>query len=218
MPELIIGGEGGGTPGPPEPPKPPVPSGTDGVESQPPVPGGTDGVESQPPVRPSEVFQTVTYGSFILTFCLAGFAAIAVFRKISKTLVSRFSVGAKTLSVAFLVIAFNGFLGTYLYNRFLNGESAFFPLSIPIMAWLLVGPAIAVVLNSLLTRENAPDLKKIVFDSFAYVIIFGCVVASQIPSLKASEPLVFSFLGALFIVVPIIRFSTSLKATKVYHP
>lgn len=165
------------------------------------------------------LFQGITYASFILTFCLAGFAAIAVFRKASKALsVKRFTIGAKMLSLGYLAIAFNGTFGTYLYSKFLNEGDAVFPLIVPILSWILVGPAIAVVLNSLLTREDAPDFKKIIFDAFTYFVIFGCVAASQAPSLGAKEPMVFSFLGAFFFIVPIVRFSTSLKIAKGYHP
>ncbi|MGK0455807.1 MAG: hypothetical protein ACJAT5_000152 [Lentimonas sp.] len=163
-------------------------------------------------------FQGVTYASFILTFCLAGFAAVVVFRKALKASVKRFSIGAKMLSLAYLVIAFNCFFGTYLYSKFLNGGDTLVPLTIPILSWILVGPLVAVVLNSLLTREDAPSAKKILFDAFTYLVIFGCVVASQMPSLGAKEPLVFSFFGAFFFIVPIIRFSTSLKMAKVCHP
>ncbi len=163
-------------------------------------------------------FQGINYASFILTCCLAGFAAIVVFRKALKVSVKRFSIGAKTLSLAYLVIAFNSFFGTYLYSRFLNGDSISVPLTVPILSWILVGPFIAVVLNSLLTRENVPRATKIIFDAFIYLIIFGFVVASQIPSLSAKEPLVFSFFGAFFFIVPIIRFSISLKMSKAYHP
>ncbi len=173
-------------------------------------------VESSDTITP---FQGITYASFILTFCLAGFAAVAVFRKASKALsVKRFSIGAKMLSLGYLAIAFNGTFGTYLYSRFLNEGDAVFPLIVPILSWILVGPAIAVVLNSLLTREDAPDFKKMIFDAFTYLVIFGCVAASQVPSLKSQEPMVFSFLGAFFFIVPIIRFLASLKIAKGYHP
>ena len=163
-------------------------------------------------------FQGINYASFILTFCLAGFAGIVVFRKALKVSVKRFSIGAKTLSLGYLVIAFNSFFGAYLYSKFLNGDSTSVPLTVPILSWILVGPVIAVVLNSLLTRENVPSVTKITFDAFTYLIIFGFVVASQIPSLSAKEPLVFSFFGAFFFIVPIIRFSISLKMAKAYHP
>lgn len=164
-------------------------------------------------------FQGITYASFILTFCLAGFAAVAVFRKASKALsLKRFSIGAKMLSLGYLSIAFNGIFGTYLYSRFLNGEGAVFPLIVPILSWILVGPAIAVVLNSLLTREDVPDFKKIIFDAFTYLVIFGFVAASQAPSLGANELIVFSLLGAFFFMVPIVRFLISLKIAKGYHP
>lgn len=163
-------------------------------------------------------FQGVTYASFILTFCLAGFAAIVIYRKALKTPVKRFSIGAKTLSLAYLSIAFIGCFGTYMYRRFLNGSDTPFPLIIPIFLWIFVGPAIAIALNSLLTREDKPAIKKILFDVFTYLVIFGCIIASQVPSLVGEESLVFSFVGAFFFIVPIIRFSSSLKIAKVFHP
>lgn len=160
----------------------------------------------------------ISYGSFILTSCLAGFAAIAVFRKALKVSVRRFSIGARVLSLGYLIIAFNSFFGAYLYSQFLNGENSPVPLSIPILSWVLVGPAIAVILNALLTRGDVPRIEKVLFDAFTYLVIFGCVVASQIPSLSAKESLVFSFLGTFFFIVPFIRFSISIKVAKTYHP
>ena len=162
--------------------------------------------------------QGVTYGSFILACCLAGFASIIIFRKALKVSAKRFSFGAKMLSLAYLIIAFNSFFGVYLYSNFLNGDAELVPLAVPILSWILVGPLIAVILNSLLTREDIPGAKKMFFDAFTYFVIFGCVVASQIPSFSAKEQLLFSFFGAFFLIVPIVRFSTSLKIAKAYHP
>lgn len=163
-------------------------------------------------------FQGVIYASFILTFCLAGFAAVVVFRKSLKTSVKRFSIGAKVLALAYFVLAFFGSFGTYVYSRFLNGGETFFSLAIPMLSWILVGPAVATVLNSLLTRDDKPEAKKIIFDAFTYLIIFSLVVASQIPFFEAREPLIFSVLGVVFLLFPIIRFFGSIKASKIAHP
>ena len=211
----------GNTPKPPADPPAPPDKGTTPTDTTEVDPHSLVGKEALPPDAPNDSispFQGVTYASFILTFCLAGFAAIVVFRKALRTSVKRFSIGAKVLALAYLAIAFVGSFGTYIYGRFLSGEDTSFPLVIPMLSWILVGPAIAVVLNSLLTREDKPGTVKILFDAFTYLVIFGCIVASQIPSLGAQEPLVLSFLGTVFFISPIIRFSTSLKIAKVVHP
>jgi hypothetical protein len=191
----------------------------EGVASVPVPNQATEGSTNLPPEPNDSIitFQGVSYASFILTFCLSGFAAVVVFRKALNVSVKRFSIGAKILSLAYLIIAFNSFFGAYLYNKFLSAGDTSVPLTIPILSWILVGPAIAVVLNSLLTREDVPSAKKAIFDAFTYLVIFGFVVASQIPSLGAQEPLVFSFFGAFFFIIPLIRFSISLKMAKAYH-
>ena len=163
-------------------------------------------------------FQTVIYGSFILTFCLAGFAALLVFRKALKTSVKRFTIAAKTLAFAYLFILFGGFFATYLYSQYLNGVSDSTPLVTSLLIWVLVGPAIAIALNSMLTREDKPSVKKLVFDGIFYLIIFGSVVASQAPELSANDAFIFSILGVIFFAFPLIRFSASVKVAKEYHP
>lgn len=45
-------------------------------------------------------FQVVTYASFVLTFCMAGFAAVMLWRKSMKILEPRFMVSVRALSVA----------------------------------------------------------------------------------------------------------------------
>ncbi len=164
------------------------------------------------------LFQGGTYASFFITFLLAGFAAVAVFRKALSASVKRFSISAKVLSLAFIVIAFFGAFGTYVYSGFLNGGDTSFPLIIPVLSWIFVGPLIAIALNSLLTRENEPAGKKLLFDAFIYIVIFSCAIASQIPSLGEDEPLFFSFLAVFFFIFPIVRFSKSLKMSKAFHP
>ena len=166
----------------------------------------------------TDYLQGVTYASFILTFCLAGFAAVVVFRKSLKTPVKRFSMGAKVLALAYFVLAFFGSFSTYIYSRYLNGGETFFSLAVPMFSWILVGPAIAMVLNSLLTRKDKPEAQKIFFDVFTYLVIFCLTVASQVPFFEAREPLIFSTLGVIFFLFPIVRFLGSLKTSRVVHP
>lgn len=181
-----------------------------------PVPEGTAGIET---ANDSITYlQGATYASFILIFGLAGFAAVVVFRKALKTTVTRFSIGAKALSLAYLILAFFGSFGTYIYSRFLNGGETSFPVFIPVLSWVFAGPAIAMVLNSLLTRKDEPQANKVFFDVFTYLVIFGFTTASQLHLFEAKESLVFSSLGVVFFLFPIIRFSTSFKVSKVVHP
>jgi len=165
------------------------------------------------------VFQLATYTSFALTFCFAMIAAIAVFRKAAKaSVIKRFAIGAKVLSLSYFVIIFNGVFSAYLYSIFLNNGDKSYPMIVPVLSWVLVGPAVAIVLNSLLTREDVLDVKKVFFDASTYLVIFGFIAASQVPSLSESDSLILSFLGVFFFIFPIIRFSTALKFSKVYHP
>ena len=169
-------------------------------------------------VQSASVFQKATYASFILAFCLAGFAGIVLYRKSLKTKVFRFSMGAKVLAVAFFCFGLISFFSAYLFNNYLNGADINAPVICSMLIWVLVGPAIAVILNSLLTREDSPGKMKMLLDVFVYLIIFGCVVASMAPGIDKNTAIIFSFLGLIFFAIPIVRFLTALRFAKVRHP
>jgi hypothetical protein len=162
-------------------------------------------------------FQGAIYVSFVLTFCLAGFAAVVLFRKASKIAEARFVMGAKSLGIASGLIALHGFFATYLYANYLNGEGAA-PLFVTLALWALVGPAIAVVLNHLLTPESAPEKGAVVFDACAYFAIFTCSSIALIPSIKEDAALIFSLLGGFLFIVPVARSVGAFRKAKARHP
>ena len=169
-------------------------------------------------IQSLSVFQGAIYASFALAFCLAGFASVILYRKALKTKVLRFSMAAKILAAAFVGIALNSFFATYLFNNYLSGGDINTPTICSMLIWVLVGPAIAVILNALLTREDSPGKLKTFLDAFVYIVIFGCIIASMAPDLEKNTALVFSFLGAFFFVIPIVRFLTALRLAKIRHP
>jgi hypothetical protein len=161
-------------------------------------------------------FQGAIYGSFVLTFCLAGFAAVVLFRKASKIAEARFVAGAKALAVAAGLIALHGFFATYLFANYLNGEGAI-PLFVTMASWALVGPAIAVVLNYLLTPSSKPEKGAVIFDACAYFVIFACTSISLVPQITEDAALLFSLAGGFLFIVPVSRSFAAFRKAKARH-
>lgn len=61
-------------------------------------------------------FQAMTYGSFVLTFVLAGFAGVVLYRKAIGDIEQRIVRSAKTLALVMALMALHGFAATYLYT------------------------------------------------------------------------------------------------------
>ena len=167
--------------------------------------------------RTITAFEGAIYGSFVLTFCLAGFAAVVLFRKASKVAEARFVMGAKALAVASGIIALHGFFATYLFANYLKGEGSI-PLFVTVALWALVGPAIAVVLNYLLTPGSKPEKGAVIFDACAYFLIFACTSISLVPKIKEDAALIFSLLGGFLFIVPVARSFTAFRKAKARHP
>jgi hypothetical protein len=163
-------------------------------------------------------FQGAIYSSFVLTFCLAGFAAVMLFRKASKVAEARFVVSTKTLAIASIIVALHGFFTTYLFANYLNGEGTTAPLVITMALWVLVGPAIGVILNHLLTPGQTPEKGAVLFDACAYVGIFGCATISLVPGIKENAALGFSLLAGFLFIVPVARSFTAFGMAKARHP
>lgn len=162
-------------------------------------------------------FQGAIYVSFVLTFCLAGFAAVVLLRKAAKIAEARFVTGTKALAAAAGLIALHGFFATYLYANYLNGVGDA-PLFVMLALWALVGPAIAVVLNYLLTPGSAPEKGAVIFDAATYFVIFTCAGISLIPSIKENAALLFSLLSGFLFIIPVARSVAAFRKAKARHP
>lgn len=162
-------------------------------------------------------FQGAIYASFVLTFCLAGFAAVVLLRKASKVAEQRFVVGAKALAVASGIIALHGFFTTYLYANYLNGEGAV-PLLVMISVWVFIGPAIAVLLNYLLTPGSSPQKSAIFFDGCAYFAIFTCAGFSLLHSIEENASRIFSLIAAFLFIIRVARSLAAFPQAKARHP
>jgi hypothetical protein len=162
-------------------------------------------------------FQGAIYASFVLTFCLAGFAAVVLFRKASKIAEARFIKSAKALAIASGLIALHGFFATYLFANYLNGTGVI-PLFVTMALWAFVGPAIAVVLNHLLTPGSVPEKGAVIFDACAYFVIFACTAIALAPQLKEDASLLFSLVGGFLFIVPVARSFAAFRKAKARHP
>lgn len=164
------------------------------------------------------LFQGVIYVSFVLTFCLAGFGAVVLFRKAGKCVEARFKLSAKVLGGAFAWAALSGFFATYLYANYLNGQSDSAPLSFMLFFWVLAGPMVGYVLNQLLTPGNKPDTVRIAIDAAVYVGIFASSMLAVASGIKENAALLFSLLGGFLFIVPVARYLSLFKTAKARHP
>lgn len=163
-------------------------------------------------------FQAVNYASLVLCFCLAGFAAVVLFRKASKIAEARFITGAKALGGAFGLTALHGVFTTYLYANYLNDPSVGAPLVVSLLIWIPLGIFAGVILNHLLTPGKQPENKDLVFDSFAYALIFSCAMLSVASGITTNAALLISLASGFLFIVPIARFATAFKTAKARHP
>ncbi len=168
-------------------------------------------------VKTISAFQGTIYVSFVLTFCLAGFAAVVLFRKASKIVEARFVMSMKALGIASGLIALHGFFATYLFANYLNGEGAV-PLFVAMALWAFVGPAVAVVLNHLLAPRSAPEKGVVIFDACAYFAIFTCASIALAPGVKEDAALLFSLLGGFLFIIPVARSFAAFRKAKARHP
>ncbi len=104
----------------------------------------------QPHNENATALQGALYISHVLVFCLAGFAAVALLRNVTKKLADRLAIVSRAIGVAAVLIALHGGLVTYLYANHLNAGAAI-PLFAAATVWLLISPIIALSLNYLLS-------------------------------------------------------------------
>jgi len=163
-------------------------------------------------------FQVATYGSFVLTFCLAGFAAVVLFRKATKIVEKRFVFSTKAFAIAAGLVSLFGFFATFLYTNDLRVGSSAAPLVFSMMVWVLVGPAVGLILNYLLTPGKTPETGGIIFDAIAYALIFLFAMLGMHTGIKVNAALVFSLLAGFLFIVPVARSFTAFRLAKVRHP
>lgn len=162
-------------------------------------------------------FQGAIYISFVLSFCLAGFAAVVLFKKAMKSTERRLSLSAKCLGGVFAWTSVNLFFATYLYANFLSGKSDSAPLTWMIALWVIGGPLIGVVLNYLLAPNEEAEKGRIIFDAAAFALIFIVTLVALIEGLKENALLIFSLCALFLYIVPIARFLSLFKVAKARH-
>jgi len=174
--------------------------------------------------QPAEVaagismLQVASYASFVLTFILAGFAAVVLFRKAAKVAEQRFVVSAKLLGGALALAGMHGFFATFLYTSFLRNDASNAPLALTGAIWIVLGAAVGVIVNHLLTPRNKPKMGAVAGDVIAYVCLFGLMTVSLSGGISANTAIILSLLSGLLLIVPVVRATIGLKIAKVRHP
>lgn len=86
------------------------------------------------------------------------------------------------------------------------------------LTWSVLGCAIGVILNYLLTPQNKPEKASIIIDSAAYVVIFVLAMLAVSNSLTANAATIFALLACFLFIVPIARSFTTFRTAKARHP
>jgi hypothetical protein len=177
--------------------------------------GGATGTEVQADQGLSiSAFQAVTYGSFVLTFILAGFAAVIVYRKAIGNIEKRIVRSAKVLAGGLAVLALHGFVATYLYTNYLRNESDMAPLSMTVLIWVILGAVTAYVSNRLIELKDKVKTSDAVIDGIFYAAIFLSVTLAVSGVTGPNAALILSLLAIMLCVVPFSRFFTACKRVK----
>ncbi|NBB78204.1 MAG: hypothetical protein GVY36_01985 [Verrucomicrobia bacterium] len=168
-------------------------------------------------VQSISLFQYVTYASFVSSFILAGFAAVVLFKKLSKLIDERFSACVKALAIGFAIVVLHGFFTTYLYASYLNDPSRSIPLVMTMALWVLLGPVVGYTARSLLARKEKPNRVAALFDGGFYAIIFGLSAFGISPSVTTNGALLLTITACFLVVVPMARSLTAYKVAAARH-
>ena len=164
------------------------------------------------------IFQGAVYGSMLLTVCLAGFAAVALFQRAGRMVERRFSATARSLGVVFSLAALHGLYISYLYTNHLWGEIDGAPVAISFALWILAGPAIGVALHHLLTIGDKPARKEMVIDATAYTLIFACATVGASPGVRVNAAVIAALLALFLFIVPVARYMAAFRTARARHP
>jgi len=164
------------------------------------------------------LLQVGTYVSFVLGFILAGFAAVMLFRKATKGLEPRFLVGARVLGGALALAAMHGFFATFLYTSYLGSETGTTPLALTTAIWIVLGVAVAIVINHLLTPGTKPKTADLAIDAGSFAAVYVCAMLSVAAGVGPNAAIVLSVLSGLLFFVPVARAMSGFQRAKARHP
>jgi hypothetical protein len=170
-------------------------------------------VQSEPGISISPL-QLATYGSFILSFVLAGFAAVVIYRKaLSKTKES-FSGSAKLLAGMLALVSLHGFAATYVYSNYLNRQIDAAPVSLTILIWIIFGAAIGYLGSRLIEKNAKLDTFDAVVDAISYACVYLFATLAVSEQVGPSIALILALVALIAYIVPFSRFLISCKRVK----
>jgi hypothetical protein len=162
-------------------------------------------------------FQYVIYGSFVLNFILAGFAAIILFKQLSRLVDERFSAGVKALALGSLIVLLHGFFATYLYASYLNDPNRPIPLFPTLSLWIVLGPVVGYATRNLLARQEKPNRRAALFDGAFYAFVFALSAFGISPSVSTNGALLLTITACFLMIMPIARSLTAYKVACARH-
>jgi hypothetical protein len=178
----------------------------------------TAGTEMQPDAEVSmSTFQAATYGSFVLTFILAGFAAVVLFRKALDTTERRFSKSAKALAGVMIFMSMHGFFAASTYTNYLREDSDTAPVSLTLLFWIILGVTIGYLTNRLLEVKDKLKMMGAAIDALFYAAIFIFITLAVSPEINPNASLILSLIALVLYTVPLARFFIAYKSVKFRH-
>lgn len=162
-------------------------------------------------------FQAATYASYVLSFILAGFAAVVLFRKAMDMAEQRLSHSSKALAGAFVLMSLHGFFATYIYTRHLRGDIDAAPVSLTLLFWLVIGVTVGYLSNRLLILKDKIKLAEAITDGLFLGLVFALATLAVSPATNANLSLILSLIALVLYTIPLARFFIAFKSVKFRH-
>lgn len=173
--------------------------------------GSEVSAESEISITP---LQMATYGSFMLSFVLAGFAAVIIYRKALAKTTEHFKGCAKLLAAMLMMVSLHGFAATYVYTNYLNQEREAAPLSITVLVWVIFGAAIGYLGNRLIEKNAKLDTFDAMVDALTYACVFIFATLAFSDQVGPNIALSLALLALIAYIIPLSRFLIACKKVK----
>ena len=177
--------------------------------------GATTGSEVQVESGASMTpFQAATYGVGVVTFVLAGFGAVLLYKKTMGRSGRRFVTSAKILATTLVLACIHGFVATYLYSNYLRSGSDEAPVSFSFLLWILLGATTGYISNRLIAKDTRLKTSDAIVDASLLVAVFAMVAVATSSQTGTNLGLILSLAALITYSVPLSRFFIACKRFK----
>lgn len=159
-------------------------------------------------------FQAVTYGTFVLSFVLAGFAAVVLYRKAINHTGQGFIKSTKLLAATLALMGIHGFVATYGYTNYLREVSDNAPVSLTFLIWIIFGATVGYISNRLIAKNARLKTSDAVVDALLYVTVFILATLAVSDQIGPNASLILALVALITCTAPLSRFFISCKRLK----